>query len=62
MRFDFEPENIGDLNSDLNIDILDVVIIISLILDGDYNSLGDINYDNSLNVMDVVILANSILN
>jgi len=62
MKFNFSPAIIGDLNNDENIDILDVVAVISLILNGDYNSLGDINYDGVLNVMDVVILVNSILN
>ena len=62
MRFNFELENVGDLNGDDNIDILDVVMIVSLILNGGYSSLGDINYDGTLNVMDVVILVNSILN
>ena len=62
MKLDFESQNIGDLNNDNNIDILDIVIVVSLILSGDYNIFGDINYDGSLNVMDVVILANSILN
>ena len=62
MRFDFEMQSVGDLNSDENIDILDVVIVISLILAGEYNSFGDVNYDGTLNVMDAVILVNSILN
>ena len=62
MKFNFSPAIIGDLNNDENIDILDVVAVISLILNGDYNSLGDINYDGVLNVMDVVIIVNSILN
>ena len=62
MRFDLGLQNMGDLNNDQNIDILDVVIVVSLILAGDYDSYGDINYDGTLNVMDVVILVNSILN
>jgi exonuclease III len=62
MRFDFEIQSVGDLNSDQNIDILDVVIVISLILAGEYDIFGDVNYDGTLNVMDAVILVNSILN
>lgn len=62
MSFNFEPAAVGDLNNDQNIDILDVIVVISLILEGDYNSLGDINTDGLLNVMDVVIIVNSILN
>ena len=62
MRFDFEMQSVGDLNNDENIDILDVVIVISLILSGEYDSFGDVNYDGTLNVMDAVILVNSILN
>ena len=52
----------GDLNSDGNIDILDVVAIVSLVLSGQYNIIGDMNLDESMNVMDVVILVNLILN
>ena len=38
-----------------------MVAVISLILNGDYNSLGDINYDGVLNVMDVVLIVSLIL-
>ena len=62
MRFDFESYSIGDLNQDQNIDILDVIIVVSLILADEYNAMGDVNGDGTLNVMDAIILVSSILN
>ena len=53
--------NEGDLNGDDNINILDVISLVNLILDNNYNSIGDINGDQVLNVLDVIILVNIIL-
>ena len=53
--------NEGDLNGDENINILDVISLVNLILDNNYNSIGDINNDQTLNVLDVIILVNIIL-
>ena len=52
---------LGDLNSDSNIDVLDIVVMINLILSNDYQSNADINGDQSINVLDVVQLVNIIL-
>ena len=52
----------GDLNGDQSVDILDVISILNLILEGEYDIIGDMNLDSTMNVMDVVILVNSILN
>ena len=52
----------GDLNGDQSVDILDVISILNLILEGEYDIVGDMNLDSTMNVMDVVILVNSILN
>ncbi len=62
LSLDLTSQIPGDLNGDQSIDILDVVSIVSLILEGEYDVLGDINLDGTMNVMDVVILVNSILN
>ena len=51
----------GDVNSDSILNILDIVSMITLILDGEYNECGDGNFDGELNVIDVVIFVNIIL-
>ena len=52
---------IGDINNDSILNILDIVSMITLILDGEYNECGDVNSDGELNVIDVVIFVNIIL-
>jgi len=52
---------LGDLNSDGGLNILDITILISYILNSQYNLLGDLNNDQLLNVSDVIILINLIL-
>ena len=52
----------GDVNSDGIINILDVVMIVNIILNNEYNDLADMNGDNIVNVLDVVQLVNIILN
>ena len=51
----------GDANSDSQINILDVVIMIEMILDNTYDLIVDLNEDNDINVLDVVGLVNLIL-
>ena len=51
----------GDINNDSILNILDIVSMITLILDGEYDECGDVNSDGELNVIDVVLLVNSIL-
>jgi len=54
--------NIGDVNGDGGLNILDVVALVDIIMsNGDYIELGDINNDGYLNIMDVVQLINLIL-
>jgi hypothetical protein len=55
---------LGDINYDDTINILDVVLMVSMILgteDPDYDT-ADINLDGEVNVIDVVLLVNLILN
>ena len=54
--------SLGDTNNDGNIDVLDVVIIVSLVLVGGYEESGDLNEDGILNVLDIVQLVGIILN
>ncbi|MAX13468.1 MAG: hypothetical protein CMG11_05385 [Candidatus Marinimicrobia bacterium] len=52
---------IGDINSDLEINILDVVLAINIVLSGEYNSNVDLNNDSSNNILDIVQLINLII-
>ncbi len=52
----------GDMNYDEVLNILDVVLLVNLVLDGDYNQSGDLNNDSVLNVLDIVLIINNILN
>jgi len=59
------PEyQLGDINNDYSTNILDAIVLINLILDGDENwsSSADINNDHSIDILDVVELVNIILN
>jgi uncharacterized protein (TIGR02145 family) len=56
------PEcDLGDVNCDDYLDVLDVVLMINLILDDEYNSIADLNEDGELNILDVVIIVNYVL-
>ena len=52
----------GDINEDYLINILDVIEIVNLILNGEHTPIADINGDHSVNVIDVIDLINIILN
>ena len=53
---------LGDLNSDGDLNVLDIVILVNLILTGDdSNPAGDLNQDGSQNILDIVLLVNIIL-
>ena len=55
----------GDVNTDGNLNVLDVVLTVNnvLCLDGGdcYDFCGDMNQDGILNVLDVVLLVNAVL-
>ena len=53
---------LGDLNQDSTINIQDVIIVINLILNGEFDLGADLNLDNTVNVLDVIQLVNIILN
>ena len=57
---------VGDLNQDEEINVIDIVLLVNVILNGSEDSYlnwaGDINSDNNLNVLDIVQLVNIILN
>jgi len=53
---------LGDVNGDGNINVVDAVSVINMILNiTDSNVLADVNSDNIVNVIDVVMLINTIL-
>ena len=57
--------DLGDLNQNLLIDILDIIILMNGILGENLNGmefhLGDMNSDNILNIQDIIIIINTIL-
>ena len=62
----FEENNIGDINNDLGVDVLDVVSIVSFILGNaiptaEETIISDINEDTNIDVLDVIILVGMIL-
>ena len=62
--FEFEGSILlGDINDDGLINVLDVVALVYIVLNGgEYNNAGDLNSDGVNNVLDVVFLVNVILN
>ncbi len=53
---------LGDINSDSIINVLDVIEIINLILNNDYNFIVDMNEDQRIDVLDIIELVNIIIN
>jgi hypothetical protein len=52
----------GDINNDGAIDILDIVMVVNIILSGEFDQIADLNGDSIINVLDIVQLVNIILN
>ncbi len=52
---------LGDINQDDFINVQDILLVINLIINGEYDSLADMNSDSLINVLDVVQLVNIIL-
>jgi len=51
----------GDLNGDGVIDILDLIVLVNMILDGEYSIVADWNEDGVVNILDITIYKNIIL-
>ena len=51
----------GDLNGDGMIDILDLIVLVNMILDGEYSIVADWNEDGVVNILDIIIYKNIIL-
>ena len=53
---------LGDINNDGITNILDVIIVINIILNNEYDINVDLNQDNIINIQDIILLVNIILN
>tara|TARA_Y100001970_G_scaffold137227_1_gene168895 strand:+ start:951 stop:1607 length:657 start_codon:yes stop_codon:yes gene_type:complete len=51
----------GDINEDYLVNILDVIIVVNLILDEESNPIVDMNHDHSIDILDIIQLINTIL-
>ena len=51
----------GDINQDGIVNILDIVLIINLILDNEYDEIADSNIDGVINILDIVNIVNFII-
>ena len=56
---------LGDINQDGNLDVLDIILITQVILDGSDSNYdiwaSDINQDINIDIFDIIILINTIL-
>ena len=54
---------VGDINYDQNIDVLDILVVINVIMNGEEYYFGyDINQDEIINILDIISLVDIILN
>ena len=53
--------NMGDLNDDGVINILDVIEVVNIVLSGNYDIIADINSDGNNNILDVIAIVNIVL-
>ncbi|MDP6937058.1 MAG: dockerin type I domain-containing protein, partial [Candidatus Marinimicrobia bacterium] len=64
--FDYAEETdfttTGDINGDDTVNVQDVILMVNLILNNEYNYQVDLNSDGLINVLDVIQLVNIILN
>ena len=52
---------LGDVNEDGLISVLDIVQIINMVLDSEFNPLADVNEDGMVDVLDIILVVNVIL-
>ncbi len=57
-----DSNELGDINFDGIVNVIDVVATVNIILDEEYNSIIDINQDSSIDILDLVLLIDIILN
>ena len=56
-----EEYSLGDINSDGDINVIDVVELVTIILNAEYNISGDVNQDGTNNITDIISLVNIVL-
>jgi hypothetical protein len=54
----FQNIILGDINGDEILNVLDIVLMISMILSNEYSVVADVNEDGIVNILDVIIMAN----
>ena len=58
-----ECQELGDISGDGIIDVIDVIMMVNILLNGgDYNQLADLNEDGVNDILDILDLVNIILN
>ena len=62
IKFDFNTNFNGDINGDGTLNIQDIILIVTMVLSGDYTSLADMNEDGIVNILDVVLVVFIIMN
>tara|TARA_B100001971_G_C18100252_1_gene488424 strand:- start:282 stop:950 length:669 start_codon:yes stop_codon:yes gene_type:complete len=62
IKFYFTTNINGDINGDEIINIQDLIMIVAIILSGDYSNIADMNEDGFVDILDVVLVAFIILN
>ena len=63
IRLNIIEDNIqGDINGDGLLNIQDIILIVNMVLSGDYSTLADMNGDGTVNILDVVQVVFIIMN
>ena len=52
---------LGDVNSDNTVNILDIIATVNIVLSGEFNSDADLNGDYNVDILDVILIVNIIL-
>ena len=53
-----ENNLLGDLNNDGELNVLDIVLMVTVVLNNEYIEVADVNQDNMVNILDVVLMVN----
>ena len=53
-----ENNLLGDLNFDGELNVLDIVLMVTVVLNNEYIEVADVNQDNMVNILDVVLMVN----
>lgn len=56
----YQQSNIGDINDDSLINVQDIIILVSIILNDEFENTADLNYDSSVDILDIIELMNII--